>query len=169
MPIILQAFQKLIDISEFQFNQLISEQLQDRQTNIEHKSSSKCEQIVPDSQAQTHRKAVQETSHEPLMNPHLIRYHFLLEMEIKIIYEFLKELFKYWEILHQNWKLGFKKAWKAIEWNFLLRFLKDGVEEPEGLLLVSTGYTEYKSDKEIHTLAVAYFWLVYRVGFQNIL
>ena len=90
-------------------------------------------------------------------------------MVIKIIYKFFKELFKDREILHQNWKLGFKKARKTVKWNFLLRFFEDWVEEPESLFFVSSRHTEDKSYQEIHTLAVAYFWLVYRVGFQNIL
>ena len=103
------------------------------------------------------------------MNPHLVWDHFALEMDVKIVYEFFKELSEYSEILHQQRELALKETRQAIEWNFLLRFLKDGVEEPEGLLLISARYTEYKANKEVHTLAVANFWFVYRVGFKNIL
>ena len=81
MAVILQSFEELVDLGELEVYQLVLEQHKQTQSDVEDESGAKRQQVVPDSDAQAQGKTVEEQSHEPLVHPHLVGQHLLLEVK----------------------------------------------------------------------------------------
>ena len=122
MTIILQTLEELIDIIKIKLNQLVFEQVQYCQTYVKHETCAKGKYVVPYTNAQTQRKAVQEASHEPLVNPHLIWQSFVVEVLPEVWNPFFEEILKHLKVLNQEWELALIKAFQTIKRNLLMWF-----------------------------------------------